>query len=221
MSGLDELHTWAGAYVLGALDHEDRVRFEHHLEACERCRVEIAELSPLPGLLARAEPVRGDDGDVDVAAGAVDRILADAARLRRSRSAWRAVSVAALIAVVVVVGFVLWPEADDGEEVYPLAVAATDVPGAWASVTPRQWGTEIAIGADMLPRSEHYVLVAIDEDGTQEIAATWGPTDGALKLRGAAALSPGALAEVAVFDSGGHELFTAAPTGAIEDEATS
>jgi hypothetical protein len=45
--------TALGAYVLGALEREERARLEAHLEACGVCREELDRLAPLPGLLSR------------------------------------------------------------------------------------------------------------------------------------------------------------------------
>jgi hypothetical protein len=42
-----------GAYVLGALEREDRAGLEAHLETCDICREELDRLAPLPGLLSR------------------------------------------------------------------------------------------------------------------------------------------------------------------------
>jgi hypothetical protein len=45
--------TALGAYVLGALEREERAGLEAHLETCEICREELDRLAPLPGLLSR------------------------------------------------------------------------------------------------------------------------------------------------------------------------
>jgi len=42
-----------GAYVLGALEREERSALEAHLEMCDICRPELDRLSLLPGLLSR------------------------------------------------------------------------------------------------------------------------------------------------------------------------
>jgi putative zinc finger protein len=42
-----------GAYVLGALEREERAGLEAHLETCDICREELDRLAPLPGLLSR------------------------------------------------------------------------------------------------------------------------------------------------------------------------
>lgn len=40
-----------GAYLLGALDPQERYEFESHLGGCETCRTELIRLAPLPGML--------------------------------------------------------------------------------------------------------------------------------------------------------------------------
>jgi Putative zinc-finger len=42
-----------GAYVLGALERDERAELEAHLETCDICRKELDRLAPLPGLLSR------------------------------------------------------------------------------------------------------------------------------------------------------------------------
>jgi hypothetical protein len=66
-----------GAYVLGALEREERARLEEHLETCAICREELDRLAPLPGLLSRltldeaevletTEPLPAELGPADV-----------------------------------------------------------------------------------------------------------------------------------------------------------
>jgi hypothetical protein len=40
-----------GAYLLGALDPQERFEFEAHLGRCDTCRAELVRLAPLPGML--------------------------------------------------------------------------------------------------------------------------------------------------------------------------
>jgi anti-sigma factor RsiW len=40
-----------GAYLLGALDPQERFEFEAHLGSCDTCRAELVRLAPLPGML--------------------------------------------------------------------------------------------------------------------------------------------------------------------------
>jgi anti-sigma-K factor RskA len=54
----DELRDLAGVYALGALDADERRRFEAHLETCDECRAEVRSLSPAVQGLAVAVPYR-------------------------------------------------------------------------------------------------------------------------------------------------------------------
>ena len=43
------------AYLLGALDADERLAYEAHLAICRRCRAGLAEISAIPSLLARLD----------------------------------------------------------------------------------------------------------------------------------------------------------------------
>lgn len=47
----DAYADWAAAYVLGALDGDDRRAFEEHLAGCDQCTMAVAEFVGLPSLL--------------------------------------------------------------------------------------------------------------------------------------------------------------------------
>ena len=51
----DGLHRDVGAYVMGALDADEREAFEAHLAGCERCQADVVAFAPVPGLLARVD----------------------------------------------------------------------------------------------------------------------------------------------------------------------
>jgi hypothetical protein len=50
----EHLHD-SGSYVLGALSPPERDAYERHLDECEICRDEVAEVAVLPGLLSRLD----------------------------------------------------------------------------------------------------------------------------------------------------------------------
>jgi hypothetical protein len=62
-----------GAYVLGALDRDERCELEAHLETCAICRAELERLAPLPGLLSRLSAAEAER------LGAAEGVLADEA----------------------------------------------------------------------------------------------------------------------------------------------
>jgi anti-sigma-K factor RskA len=49
-----DLHDLAAPYALNALDDEDRAAFERHLDDCEECRTQLAELQEATSALAYA-----------------------------------------------------------------------------------------------------------------------------------------------------------------------
>lgn len=48
----DDVHALSGAYALDALDPDERVHFEEHLERCPACRAEVRSLRETTALLA-------------------------------------------------------------------------------------------------------------------------------------------------------------------------
>lgn len=52
----DDLHSLAAAYVLDALDDDERAAFEAHLADCAECTVDVEDLRAAAALLAASEP---------------------------------------------------------------------------------------------------------------------------------------------------------------------
>lgn len=190
----DELHEWAGAYALGALDPDDRRRFERHLADCARCATEIRILAPIPGLLAHVEP---DDLEAAIRPETADAIARQVQRAERrlhaSRGRWRLAAITSAAALLITAGLAVAVRSggsvdpdDDGRTaatVMSSLAQTTDV-----TTTTRGWGTQIDLAVTGLPQRSRYQLWAIDDDGTWSIAATWGPTDsGRARVTGATA----------------------------------
>ncbi|MBG0828158.1 zf-HC2 domain-containing protein [Planomonospora sp. ID67723] len=54
------VHEDVAAYALGVLDEEEHQAFEQHLLSCEKCQVELRELSEVPDLLDALRERRSD-----------------------------------------------------------------------------------------------------------------------------------------------------------------
>jgi hypothetical protein len=178
-----------GAYVLGALEREDRAELEAHLETCDICREELDRLAPLPGLLSRLtveeaevlETTAPGPAELDPApAGAsapLERALFAVARERRRSRLIRATAVAAAL-VLAAVAFVSGPLFDDGggDDPAPLRAAAsnprTGVHGS-AELTRESWGTRVELSLAGVRPGERCRLVARAAGGRSEVAATW------------------------------------------------
>jgi anti-sigma-K factor RskA len=74
-----DLHALTGAYVLDALDDDERALFDHHLETCDACAREVAELREPAARLSATS-------NVPPPPGLRERVLAEAARTPQERS---------------------------------------------------------------------------------------------------------------------------------------
>ncbi len=201
----EELHEWAGAYALGALEPDDRRAFERHLGECPRCAHEVNEFAPIPGLLSKIE--RGelddttDDGAAAIAAIAA-RVRREETELRVSRRRWRIAAITGAAATIVVVGaFAVAVRSDDSPSPPPVAAVITSTAAESSAVftSARGWGTEISVELDGLPPRELYQLWAVDRGGTWSAAATWGPTPSrGANVVGATSLAADTLVRVVV-----------------------
>ena len=224
---------WDSAYVLGALSPAERREYEEHLESCDACRRSVAELAPMPGLLARLTPDRAT-ALLDEEAGPagaprpelLDAVRREGRRRRIRRTRLRigiAAAAAAVVLVAVLVPLAVLRPAAVGETVAFEAVA--DVPvSATAVLTPVGWGTRIDLdcryessgsrdapgaAADGWP----YVLVVVDRDGTRSEVSSWRAMPGAtarLQAGTAVALDDIASLEIRTV-AGGDVLLSARP----------
>jgi anti-sigma-K factor RskA len=103
---MDESHDLLAAYALNALSDSERGTFEHHLEDCERCRVELAGFADTAAALAIA---------VEPATPAPElraRVLAGARRegevIRLRRYALPAAASVAALAASAALGIGIW-----------------------------------------------------------------------------------------------------------------
>lgn len=198
---------WDSAYVLGALSPVERGEYERHLESCELCRRSVAELTPMPGLLARlslerAEALLGEPGDGSAPESAPRSDLLDVVRLedrrrrrRRARTWWVASAAAAVIAIVAIAV----PLAATRPPVISESVAfeaVAEVPlSASATLTQVAWGTRIELdcryadaeASDAPAGGWPYALVVVGRDGERTDVSSWRASPGA-----AARLSAGA-----------------------------
>lgn len=187
---------WDSAYVLGALSPGERREFEEHLETCEACRRSVAEVAPMPGLLARLSADRAHalllESDAVPATPhpeLLDAVRREGRRRRIRRTRTRIVLAAAAAAVVlaaVAVPLALTRPAAGVQAVAFETVA--DVPvSAAAELSPVEWGTRIELdctyeapsGGEAPEEGWPYALVVVDHDGHRTEVSTWRATPGA------------------------------------------
>ena len=149
-----------GSYSLGHLEDDEAASVRAHLQGCPACRRELDELVPVARRLSQASPeaiVAAPAPPAELGDRVVARVRgerrraaqpAPGARLRLGGAA--AFAGAALAAVIIA----LWPGDERGvPRVTPAGevVAFRDLPAkvhARATLTPRAWGTAIAVDVE-------------------------------------------------------------------------
>ena len=189
----DDVGEWDAAYVLGALDSEDRRTYENYLAANPERSAELTELTPMPDILNVLSPEEAL-ALTDLAGGppADDRhdnvaSLAQAAadRQRRSRRAGLAVVVAAAAALAIVggvVGATVFPRTTGSVQTVAMApMQPGSRPGLTAqlAVTEKKWGTELNWACeytkDWARDVESYDIVVTTNSGGQVVVGSWRP----------------------------------------------
>lgn len=173
------------AYLLGALDPEERQRFEAHLSACPPCAQAVSGFAGIPGLLARLTPdqVAAAEGDVEEPPPALLTSVLRVARRERRVSRWRVAvasgAAAACLGVLGVLGVEFATQNTPPQE--PPGVALQSVGGAPVNATvslhAEPWGTQIRMhceydGQYANPGAQ-YVLVVRDRGGEPYKLDTW------------------------------------------------
>ncbi len=172
------------AYLLGVLDADERLAYEAHLAICRRCRASLAEISPIPPLLAGLDESVFAAPPEAAATSVPDTLLprllqaAGRERARRRRLMAGLVLIAAACAIALLV--IVLPSSSGGPKLEPRAMAALVVTpvGATIALQPRSWGTEIhltcwyPLGAAE-PPSDRYELVAHGPDGATYDLGSW------------------------------------------------
>jgi hypothetical protein len=162
-----------GAYVLGALEIEDRRTVERHLSSCATCRATLLQFAHLPGLL-HGVPLEDIESWNDAPPESLSLAeIHDSATAARKRRRWgRALAGVAGVVAFGVVGVVAWQELTPQTTTW----SATNGVGGidtTAKLTGRDWGTDIQLQMTDLQPDEHCMLIVHSRDGSTETAGWW------------------------------------------------
>jgi hypothetical protein len=203
-------HVALGAYLLGALDPRERAEVEHHVSGCRRCHDELAELAPLPGLMARISVDEAISGPPPVDDAMLERLLDAATRERRTAGVRRRL-------LAVAAGLALVGGSLGGVALYRSATAQTThaVDASSGAVrmhvemTAASNGTALTLRLSGVRSEEHCELIAISDTGAREVAGSWEASyTGTAVIRGTTAIPYQHLRKLVIETYDGVDLLT-------------
>jgi anti-sigma factor RsiW len=153
-----------GAYLLDALDPDEREAVAAHIARCPECAAEHARLAGLPALLAHAEGLEIPEAPAAVEERVLDEIARERGAGRRRRPhrlrlpGWargRALAAGALAGAALGAGVTAFAlQADDQAaqpHAYALALSGAGGASARAELAPGRGGTEVDMWVEGLP----------------------------------------------------------------------
>ncbi len=210
------------AYVLGALDPEDRRAFEEHLASCGACAHAVREIEPMPQLLSRVDEAAfapAEEG-TPVPETLLPALLREVRGRQRRRRRWAVAAAAAVLAVAagtavawtarpqdapVAVAPAAVPMEQVGQEVVTASLAMEEVPWGTRLVLTCTYETTAAGYRDAPPPA--YTMAVRTREGRWEQVATWRAVPGrTVTVTGATAADRGEITEVQVRSSSGRPL---------------
>jgi hypothetical protein len=218
------------AYVMGALDPQDRRAFEEHLTTCARCTAAVSELAGMPGLLAQVptQQVLAPRATPEPVPDTLLPRLAAAIRAQRlRRRVWTGVVAAAAACLVTAVALTAGPWSTKDPESTGIALPMTALATAPVTATVRldsvDWGTEVNLECTYqddgsLPadkwEARTYTLVVVPKDGgAAQQVAQWTALPGkTVTPSGSTSLTTEQIKDIQLLNSRGVALLHVSPT---------
>jgi hypothetical protein len=183
-------HTDVGAYSMGLLEPQDRQAFEDHLAGCPVCAAELAQLSPLAGLLRGIEPVEAADDEpngelvTEPTGTPVTELIRRRAAKQRSHARRQVILGAAagivLLAGGIAVGIAAAPQPGPptaaavavAGQLHSAADPATGVAGT-VGLVAKVWGTQVTLDLSKVRGPLECQLVAVSRTGERRVVTGW------------------------------------------------
>ncbi|MGH9244628.1 MAG: anti-sigma factor family protein [Acidimicrobiales bacterium] len=194
--------------AIGRLPGDERAALDAHLDQCEVCRAELAELVAVGEALAEADPERIKATDRPQPRPALrEAVLASLAAERAAarRRRWRLGLAAAAAVVVVIAGVLVGMLRDTGGPVGErVELVGPSGVSAWADLEPKAWGSVIRLEVRGLEPGTVYNLWLRRPDGTRITAGSFTAVRGGTMRVNAAAALPADQASGVGISTRGH-----------------
>jgi len=200
-----------GAYVVGALDPRERADVEAHLAHCPMCRDELAMLAPLPGLMSRLTVEEAVSGPPPVDDAILERLLTVASRERRvaTHRRWLAVAAAAVVLAGGTTAGVAMHNSMSAKHWQQVSAQSHGV-HMRVDIEPASTGTTLQLWLRGVPSDERCRLIAVADDGTQDIAGSWVATySGTATIKGTTSINREHLRQLVIKTYDGKTLVAA------------
>ena len=175
-----------GVSVLGLTEPAEEEALRHHLDECPECAATLAELSPLPALMATVDAERAASGLPEPRPELLRRILAetraeadeiDAARRRRRRRLVGVVTACGSAAAATVLAVSLLVGGSGGPQTPTALTASTIDAGSHVrgtfTLTSLDTGSEVAVKLSNATPGEDCRLIVKGTSGQSEVAGWW------------------------------------------------
>ncbi|MFJ9563785.1 zf-HC2 domain-containing protein [Streptomyces fuscichromogenes] len=176
-----ERHRDVGAYALGVLDEAEAFRFEDHLMECPSCSAHVTEFGPAARqlmLYRRATP-RFVHPMAQPGPRLLDRLLAEVASRHRAKRRRLLYGLAASVVFAVAGPGIAAYVGHDAAPTVQVTAATDAQSGVWAQVKSQDTDSGSTIELEVKdpngPRSCR--LIAVGEDGSEQIVTTWAERD--------------------------------------------
>lgn len=197
-----------GAYVLDALEPEERAGVAAHLTECTTCTRTLTELGTLPPLLATVTPQDLHPGEALPSDLAFHRLRRSAvgAPARRRRHPWLLAMAAAGVVVAGGVGAGVAVTTSASPAPTTVQASSADV-HAWATIKAAGAGSRITLTMKGVPPGATCWLVAVGRDGERDRTPSWVVDyEGDVAWSGTVALTPDQLSRLDVVTGDGRTI---------------
>jgi anti-sigma factor RsiW len=192
--------SFLGAYVLGALDADERRAAEQHLADCPACAAELAEFRGLTAHLDRVPVAEVTQEPLTPSPELYGRVAAAVSRPRR-----RWLVAAAAAGVLAVGGAVTWIAVGDDAEVRQATAGPVRVT---VTAEGRNEGTALEVTVAGLERGQQCTVVVVDESGKRSSAGDWTVPGGRVSYDTWTEVTPDQISEVVLVDGDGDDYVT-------------